>query len=161
MTSAIKRALTAATAQWAKMGEPSPVGKLIMSHKHANVKLVNYVWHAGPQSKLIDQIAKGKFDKIGMDIYFGNPSVAAHFGGREKDSVILNIAGTEKASIDVNDVFHTTYFVSGEDQDVYIIGAYEINPEWTEYVSNVKNQPTTAEKTTAAFQAFKNEFFKE
>lgn len=161
MASRLTRAFSAARSQWASMGEPSPVGKLITSHKHSSVSLGTLGWHAGPASKLTSQIAEGKFQKIGQDIYFGTPKVAAHFGGREEDSVILLVGGSKDAPTDVNDVFGTNYFVGGEQQDVYILDAHEVCPKWKEFVTNPDIQPTTYERASASWETFVAELTKE
>ncbi len=150
--------LRAAETSWKQTQEPSPVGKLLITHKHTHPNLSIFSWHAGKQSKLQKQIDQGRFDNIGEHIYFGRPQIAAHFGGREKDSVLLEIAGTEKTPTERNEAFNTTYFPAGKDQEVYILSAYTVSKTWQKYA---QKPPTFLERTIDARSSFSRAFEEE
>lgn len=153
------RAATAFRTQWAKMGPPCPIGTLVHKPEQPPNTLNSlqiFGWHAGPRSKfnLGKQILDGKFHKNHVDIYFGNKHIAAHFGGREDDSVILLVGAPGRTPVDVNEQFDTHYFPGGPDQDVHILEAHKLNPEWVRYVTDVKNQPSFGAKVRASFKEF-------
>ncbi|MCH9811392.1 hypothetical protein K0U07_01350 [bacterium] len=134
-------------------GEPCPVGEVIVEHDHAGADCYSFGWHAGPMSKLADQIAKGEIDDRGADLYFGTRSVAAHFGGREKDSVILLLAACRDTPVSVNEVFGTQYFPGGTMGSVRVLAAHRISPAWARYSSDVSTHTPSIQRAVLAVRA--------
>ncbi len=139
-------------------GEPCAIGKKILEHQIPQdvVKRIQSIgWHAGPKDKLDSQIQQGRFDDLGIDLYYAKDARhAAHFGAKDidpttgsfKESVLVEVVSTEVSQS--NEQFGHYYVPSGPEN--FIGRVHEISEDYMRVARNPKLQMGIGERAYIA-----------
>ena len=139
---------------------PSALGKILKAKNPTAGKFPFIVCHGTALTPDVKrQILSGRFDQRLLDIYFGPESTAAHFAHmRSADTkypgVVLLLGSNMLPQ--KNRAFHQFYFPGNSEQEVYILEAHELNPEYVK-VGKIPMKELVLKAIRAAMIVFRDE----